>query len=151
MGLRPPMVNLTHDLWVKPANGGRRPIMGGPRGGGAPLAYSLAQYFPSTGACPVSHGQCCQRGEELNSVRICCISRVVRRLPECRLYPVHSGPYPQSPRPAHRCGPQCSTKTTREFFYSFRRGAPWGSKTVNNDNNCVTVDRNDQTTTTKTV
>ena len=60
-------------------------------------------------------------GEELNSVRICCISRVVRRLPECRLYPVHSGPYPQSPRPAHRCGPQCSTKTTRELFYSFHR------------------------------
>ena len=42
-------------------------------------------------------------------------------------------------------------KRPGSFFYSFRRGAPWGSKTVKNDNNCVTVDRNDQTTTTKTV
>ena len=28
MGLRPPMVNLLHDSWVKPTNGGRRPIVG---------------------------------------------------------------------------------------------------------------------------
>ena len=33
VGLRPPMVDLTHDSWVKPTIGGRRPTAGGVRGG----------------------------------------------------------------------------------------------------------------------
>ena len=36
MGLRPPLAGFPHESWVKPTNGGRRPIVGGPRGPGPP-------------------------------------------------------------------------------------------------------------------
>ena len=36
MGLRPPMVNSPHESWGKLTIGGRRPIVGGPRGAEPP-------------------------------------------------------------------------------------------------------------------
>ena len=40
MGLRPPMVNLPHESWDRSAIGGRRPIMGGPRGRSPPSIFT---------------------------------------------------------------------------------------------------------------
>ena len=41
MGLRPPLAGLPHESWGKSANGGRRPIVGGPRR--SPLKFPVAK------------------------------------------------------------------------------------------------------------
>ena len=93
MGLRPPLVGLTHDLWGKSTDGGRRPIVGGPRGAGPPSefwgksadggrrpivgvlggqgppSYELAEYFPSVVGPGGPGWPGASRGDQLSSVR----------------------------------------------------------------------------------
>ena len=48
MGLRPPLVDLSHDSWGEFTIGGRRPTVGGPSGAGPPPGLSRYRAVVST-------------------------------------------------------------------------------------------------------